>query len=133
MTKPLRRTRHLLLAALAGAAASCRIPEGPTIHLGSLTVAARPPELWLENKVTDPIYFVAMERETATRTEWAPCDQPSACSPPVIRGQLRRLPYGQIQGWTIDAREAVVYYWQMRQQGDGSWLRSPVLHHVVRL
>lgn len=101
--------RPIVSAALSLALA-CANPASP--HGGQLTVQATPPVLELTNQSAGPVYYFTIERGAAAYTDWAPCTDPVHCTG-IKPGQSATVGYAVIVGYTVDAREAIVYWWHL--------------------
>jgi len=104
----------------------CNSPTGP------LQVSARRPSVHLVNSSATPIYYFAVERESAALIDWIVCTDPPACATVPAHG-LTVLPYDRIAGYTSGAREAIVYWWHLEPLGAGQFRADSVRTAVVRL
>jgi hypothetical protein len=139
MTTRLRALRAALCvsltASLSLAAAACEKSTGPVhIYDGPLRIVPRFPELLMENRSTETIYYFAVEQDTAAKVTWAPCEDPDTCSHASIgAGQFHRVSYTRITGYTLNDRVAIVYYWVLLPKPDGGRQLSTVWNHVIKL
>ena len=76
--------------------------------------------LQLTNPTANTIYYAVFERDWATHGLflWAACADPVSC-PSVQAGAAVTIPYSEIGGYTPEASEALVYYWELRPEGSG--------------
>jgi hypothetical protein len=94
-----------------------------------LAVQAAPPVLLLTNQSPAPAYFLAMERGSLARANWAFCSDPTRCTA-LNPGVSTSLPYAQIGGYTQGAHEAVVFWWHLIP-ATGSGFRPDSIRAVV--
>jgi hypothetical protein len=139
MTTRLRSLRTALIVSLAASlslgAAACDKSTGPVhIYDGPLRIVPRFPDLLMENRTTETIYYFAVEQDTAAKVTWVPCDDPNTCVHDSIgAGQFHRVSYGRITGYTLNDRVAIVYYWVLLSKPDGGRQVSTVWNHVIKL
>ena len=76
--------------------------------------------LQLTNPTAKTIYYTVFEHDWGTRGLflWGLCVDPVGC-PSVQARATVTVPYSTIGGYTPEAREAVVYYWELRPTGSG--------------
>ena len=102
----------------------------PTATIGdTITVRAAPPVLELTNQSPAPVYSFIIERGTAAYTDWAPCTDPAHCGATGV-GRTSSVAYTQIAGYSVDAREAIVYWWHLVPGGE-TGLRPDSVRAVV--
>ena len=102
---------------------ACNSPTGP------LAVSAALPSLRLQNSSAAPIYYFAVERESAALIDWAVCTDAPVC--PTVPAHGRTVvPYDHIAGYAPGEREAIVYWWHLEPLGAGQF-RADSIHAVV--
>jgi hypothetical protein len=101
--------RHSLRLTLAAAllGAGCGAPTGESN--GALTVESDGVALRLHNGSIGRVHYMVVERSTLALINWAPCTG-DGC-PVVDPLSTVVVPFGEILGYTPQAREAVVYWW----------------------
>jgi len=84
-----------------------------------VTVAAATGGIDFQNSSAGPIVYTALERhyfETSLAL-WGPCPDLSSCR--LEPGEHTLIPLSAIAGYTEDATEAVVVWWQLVPDGSG--------------
>ncbi len=107
----------LSLALVLLLAVSCTQPNGPVTD-DVLQAEAERLELHLTNGSPQPIYWTIFEADFAARANWAPCVDPTRCTPLEPR-QRRTLPYRDITGYSRGAENAIVYWWRLEPRSGG--------------
>jgi hypothetical protein len=135
MITVLRGLRAAMLIASFSLGAACDKSTGPVqIYDDPLRIVPRFPELLMENRSTETIYYFAVEQDTAAKILWAPCGDPSTCDYPSIASRaFLRLSYGRITGYELNDRVAIVYYWVLLAKPGGGHQISTVWNHVIKL
>lgn len=118
----------LLLASLACSGAA---PTAPNVE-HPLNIAVTNDGLRLTNESDAPLFYQSFEKVWGTTGLfiWGPCVQPTTC-PVVPPHGTTTVPYSAIGGYTTDARQALVYFWELTPAGSGKYdptnLRSTVV------
>lgn len=106
----MRRFAPVVAALAALLLGACRLATdaGSVTLAAGLSVRAGSGELVLSNRLAEPIHYVAVEAETATRIDlyFDPSKWPA-----VAPGATTRLPYREVTGYAPGARDAVIYLW----------------------
>ena len=97
---------------------------------GVLTVSHTVGVLHLRNGSPTPIYYFALERETAALVDWIPLVGPGSTSIPA-RGEVALL-YSTIFGYKAGAKEALVYWWRAVPDGAGGYRADSVRFLVAQ-
>ncbi len=124
-------SRSLVPLLLLSLATACSTPAGPAEDEG-LSVRSRPPFLDLTSRATGPIFFTALEREFLETALWGPCLDPEIC-PRLDAGGRTTLAYEEIDGYVPGKTEAVVYWWRLLPNPDGTFRADSVRALVVPL
>ena len=104
--------RIVSLLAVASAPVGCHT-EPTAATNGVLTVAHAPNAAFrLYNTGLGPVYYIAVEAGTAALINWAACDGPRC--PSVPAQDSVDLPYAQISGYSVTAKEATFFWWRSR-------------------
>ncbi|MES2305701.1 MAG: hypothetical protein V4558_09340 [Gemmatimonadota bacterium] len=105
------RLAFLMLVGLVGC--SNGSPVGPVVE-HPLNAAVTSGGLTLTNSTDTPLYYQAFEKVWGTDGlfTWAACTRPATC-PSVPAHGATSVPYTSIDGYTTDARQALVYYWEL--------------------
>jgi hypothetical protein len=124
-----------LLTSLLLAPVSCRSDLFAPKGAGSAQVTASGVAggLRLVNGTDRPIAFTVLEREYATRVQFAPCLDPSPGCLRLASGASTVVPYAEIGGYVPGAREAIVYWWHVAPDGAGGYRAEELHSEVVRL
>ena len=115
-----------VVGALLVSVAACSSPTGP------FQVTARTQSLKLENSGVVPVYYVLIESETATRVDWAPCTDPSACTHVAPRAATS-IPYEQIMGYEPGDAEVILYWWHLEPAPAGGFQVDSMQAKRIRL
>jgi hypothetical protein len=118
--------RRTIVGILVALAAGCNSPTGPfqiTAGTGSLRLA---------NATEQAVYYVTIESETATRVDWIPCTNPSACAAVAPHGE-KSVPYHDIMGYEPGDREAIVYWWHLEPVESGAFRADSIRARIVCL
>ena len=122
--------KPVLLAGALLCTLSCGSATG--VFGGELSVRVTPPILNLTNHTTAAVYFFAIEGQSASRANWAPCTDPSHCAA-VAPAASRDLPYSQIAGYELGVQTAIVYWWHLIPGGETGFHPDSVRAVGVRL
>ena len=128
----MRARRGLASAIAAGAAlAACARPSGGAVDAGGPPFEARPQRSGLElvNRDTAPVLYMIFEHRVAMLVNWRPCGQRGICREVPPRDRLL-VPYDSIMGYQADARELIVYWWQLRRAPGDSATRVDSVRSV---
>lgn len=81
-----------------------------------LTAEISGARLHLTNRIAEPVYYFAVDNETAAVIDWAPCTDPQQCtSVPAGSTQTLRLADLHI---SENAASLVVFHWRLVPGGD---------------
>lgn len=107
----------VVLVALALTGCSNSSPTAPW-RTGTVAAVASQGRILITNGTKQPVFTMAVGRQSLALINWAPCVDPVRC-PPIEPGGTREVPYPG-GGIGPEEREAVVYWWHARQDpGDG--------------
>lgn len=122
--------RRFLAAVLTLAFAACH--DAPTaVSDGTVTAQRLDVVLSVENTSSQPVHFLAIERETAALVNWIACAGPSC---PSIGGDSERLlPLAQVTGYSENSREALLYWWRAVSDGNGGLTHDSIRVLIVPL
>jgi len=98
--------RTLVFALLAG-------QLGCTDGIGPVDIVSRDSALRITNSSAAPIYYFAVERQSAASVDWGPCTNPSTCASVVAAHAVVQVPFSQIVGYEPGEREAILYWWHL--------------------
>jgi hypothetical protein len=118
----------LLVTSLAGCADRQAVeptdePAPTGIVAGALTARVEGTQVVLRNTTEFVVTYRMIESETATRALFPVCTV--ATCPRLAQGEERRVPLTDIVGWSAAARSAIVPWWRMVPQRDGSLVAQP--------
>lgn len=102
------------------------VPQG--IAAGALEVRVDGATIVLRNTTEFVVTYRLIEAETATRALYPVCTI-DACAR-LVQGETRRVPRTAIDGWSPAARAAIVHWWRMVPQQDGSLIAQPSVEAV---
>jgi hypothetical protein len=112
-------------ALLVAACAATQTVESPIVDpvpngivAGTIVVRVENGVIILRNTTEFVVTYRLIEAETATRALFPVCTITSC--PRLAQGEERRIPYAEITGWSPAAREAILPWWRMIPQRDGS-------------
>jgi hypothetical protein len=106
--------RYVVCAAIIGSIA-CSSPAGP------VEVATTPDQsIRMSNGTNAPIYYFAIDANALALANWAPCTDPVTC-PNVQPGKARLIPFSEIALYSPETAMAVVYWWHLKPQGEGTF------------
>jgi hypothetical protein len=118
----------MVLAGLV-AVIGCSDATGPRSDI--LTVDRTLDGLMLRNRIGEPVYWYAAERESLAYTEYVFCTG-AACSS-IVPHASERLDYDGILGYHRGAREAVVFHFRLVPAAGGGVRADSIRGLVVRL
>lgn len=95
--------------ALLGGSLACGDPAAVTQE--QFTIQATGREVVLSNATAQPTFYLVVERQTAALIDFATCVQQPECQS-VGAGSTVRVPYGEITGYRVGSKEAIVYWWR---------------------
>jgi hypothetical protein len=107
------RAIRSLVILLAAATVACSSSTGPRTDL--LEVRSFGKRLTLVNRTDQPVFYFAVETESATLIDWAICVDPapgSRCSR-VPPNESVTIPYAEIYGYEPGDTRATVYHWHI--------------------
>lgn len=78
------------------------------------------------------MYWFAVERSTAALIDWFPCSDPSHCEG-IAPGETYVLPYAQLEGYSPQAKEAIVYWWHLSARPEGGFRMDSIRSIIVDL
>jgi hypothetical protein len=97
------------------------VPNG--IVAGTLEARVEGTAVVLRNTTEFVVTYRLIESETATRALYPVCTV-ATCSR-LAQGESRTVPLTSIDGWSAAARSAIVPWWRMVPQRDGSLVAQP--------
>lgn len=121
--------RALAASALVLLAVSCDDPTYPVVNgiQSDFTAAG----LVVTNYRPETIYYFAAEQAILARIDWAPCFGGLPC-PHLDPGKSATISYEQLM-WGVDGSQAaVLYWWRMVPDEDGSLRPDSLRSRVVR-
>jgi hypothetical protein len=117
------------LLLLVGVACSNPADSAMEQHLQGVKTASG---VQVTNSGDQPVYYAAFEKGWATQGLfiWAPCTNPARCASIAAHGTVT-IPFQQIDHYTTDAKEGLVYYWELSPTRDGAYEASNMQSLVV--
>ena len=132
-TRSWSHTLALCLALVACSAASpteISYETGPSgVRGGYISVTATADGLTVSNVTERPVYLIAIEQETETRTDWIPCTGGSGCLP-LDQGERRVIAWSSVLGYAPERKSYVVSWWHSVRNADGT-LRVDVIQRLL--
>jgi hypothetical protein len=110
-------------------AIGCSDSTGPRSDI--LTVDHTLDGLMLRNRIGEPVYWYAAERESLAYTEYVFCTGAACAS--IAAHATERLDYDRIAGYHRGAREAVVFHFRLVPAPGGGVRADSIRGLVVRL
>lgn len=103
-------------------------PETQGIQAGFVSVTPAAAGLVVVNQTERPVYFIAFERETGTRTDFRPCTGGVGC-PTVAQGESVTYPWSSVLGAAPDRPSYLLYWWHTVTGSDGT-IRAGTMQNV---
>ena len=116
---------------IAAAMVGCHDPVAPASDVLTVTRAALPGFLRLENRVIDPVFYFVVEHNGSGVVDYVLCADPSCPSVPA-RGSVS-VPFGKISGYHRGTAEVRVLHWRLRRQQNGSYAPDSIRSIVAPL
>jgi len=123
------------VSAVAPVLASFLLACGDATGAGSDVLRARAvgPVVILATDEADPVHYFVVDRASASLIDWAPCTNPVGC-PSVSRGAPVRIPSAALRAEVAGGgEEAIVYHWQLHDDGAGGYRLGEVRSVTVSL
>ena len=132
MRRPVVRLVSVCAPGFASLLLACGDPAGVG-RSDVLRVRVVGPTIVLTTDDAEPVHYFAIDRAAAALIDWAPCTDPATC-PSVSRGVPVRIPFSSL-GSEVEGggREAIIYHWQLEEDGSGSYRVDSVRSIVVSL
>ena len=127
----MRVTAIIAAGFIAAATVGCHDPVAPASDVLTVTRAALPGFLRLENRTGDPVFYFVVEQNGFEVVDYILCADPSCPSVPA-RGSVS-VPFGKISGYHSGASEVRVLHWRLRRQQDGSYAPDSIRSIVAPL
>jgi hypothetical protein len=133
-----RLRRPFLLVALTIASSGCGAAEvtqvvsydvgAPGIQAGYVGITPTATGLRILNQTARPIYFAAANVEILALWDIGLCTGGPNC-PGLAQGQQGEIPWASVAGYSAEAKQFTVIWWQATVQPDGT-ARAENVHNV---
>ena len=100
-----RRLVQVVIAVALGTAC-----QSPVELDGKVAASVVGSSLRIENGTSDPVYYFAVERQTAAAINWAPCVERPQC-PSIRAGSAATIALTDVSGFDSTSEEVLVYWW----------------------
>lgn len=124
--------KHLFAAATAALLAACESP-GISDDYPDVYAVTRDQTLHVRNVSGRPLHYLIHERGELALILWGKCTPADEGCPVLPAGESLEIPYEQIGGYDPGDKEAVIYWWESRPDGDGGYRIVREDEVVVRL